>query len=277
MDWRLIQSGAADGAANMALDRALLDRMEERLGRGEPVAPMLRLYQWSSPTVSTGRHQALDAACDLDACGALGIDVVQRPTGGRGVLHDDELTYAVIAPASGPFAGAGVTRGAAAIAQAIAAGLARLGAPVEVVGGSPATASPRSHRLACFATASRAEVVASGRKLCGSAQLRGRAAFLQHGSLPLTFDPARQAIALGSDPALLAGRAVGLAEVMGRRPSPEEAARAIASGFAAVLGARLAASDPDGEESGLAVHLAAALRADERRWRGAGTPAGGAP
>ena len=86
--WRLLRSGAADGAANMALDRALLDEMEASLAAGDEVRPVLRLYAWEPAAVSTGRHQQLERACDLAACRAAGVDVVQRPTGGRGVLHD---------------------------------------------------------------------------------------------------------------------------------------------------------------------------------------------
>lgn len=269
--WRLISSGAADGASNMALDRALLDVMERRLLAGESPRPVLRLYSWTAPTVSTGRHQRFEAACDAETCRDAGIDLVQRPTGGRAVLHDDELTYAVVAPGAGRFAGPGVGRGAAAIAGALRDGLSRLGARVEVVQGAPAD-SPRAVRLACFATASRAEVVASGRKLCGSAQLRSRAAMLQHGSLPITFDAGRQARFLGSDASLLASRATSLVEELGRRPSIGDTVDAVARGFEAALDAMLDASEPDDAERRHAADLDAAWRADARRWAPAPAP-----
>jgi lipoate-protein ligase A len=270
--WRLISSSAADGASNMALDRALLDVMDARLLAGESAVAVLRLYSWTAPTVSTGRHQRFEAACDDGACRDAGIDLVQRPTGGRAVLHDDELTHAVIAPCVGRFQGPGVNRGAAAIALALSDGLSRLGARVEVVQGAPAD-SPRAVRLACFATASRAEVVSSGRKLCGSAQLRSRAALLQHGSLPITFDAARQARFLGSDAAFLASRATSLVEELGRRPPDGEIREALVRGFETALDVRLEASELDDAERRHAAQLEAAWRADPRRWSPAPTQA----
>lgn len=266
--WRLIQDGALDGAANMARDRALLDAMEARLIAGEAVAPVLRLYAWDAPTVSIGRHQEPEAACDVAECDRLGIPVVQRPTGGRAVLHDDEITYAVVAPASGAFEGSGVERGAAVIARAIARGLATLGASVQAVRGV-APSSPRAVREACFLSASRSELVVGRRKVVGSAQLRLRHALLQHGSIPLSFDAARHARALGSSAELLARHAAGLDEALGSRPAASEVRDAIALGFANELDAAMGGSRLDDDEAARESALADAWRADPLRWRAA--------
>jgi len=263
--WRLILDGPRDGAANMAIDRALLDVMEGRLLEGDAPHPILRLYAWDLPTVSTGRHQPLDEACDLEACREEGIPVVQRPTGGRAVLHEDEVTYAVVAPAEGRFGGAGVTAASAVLAEALARGLGLLGADVASVRGTP-VASARAAREACFLSASRSEIVVSGRKLCGSAQFRGRGAFLQHGALPIVFDAERQARLLRSDAQLLKRHAIGLAEALGRRPSVDEVHDALRSGFEEVTACGFERVGLSREESSRAEQLAVTLRSEPARF-----------
>src|SRR6476661_8392850 len=90
--WDLIIDGQLDGDSNMAIDAALLEEVEE----SALPKTIVRLYQWRRPTISLGRNQKLESAVDQEYCEAHGIDIVHRPTGGRAVLHDDELTYAVI-------------------------------------------------------------------------------------------------------------------------------------------------------------------------------------
>src|SRR5512137_1406754 len=90
--WRLIRSGALPGAMNMALDDALLHAVADGAS-----PPILRLYRWRPATLTVGYAQSLDAGVDLEACRAAGVEVIRRPTGGRAVLHDREVTYAVIA------------------------------------------------------------------------------------------------------------------------------------------------------------------------------------
>src|SRR5438552_14152793 len=92
MAWELIIDGTLDGAANMAVDAALLGEVERFPG----ARTVVRFYGWRRPTISLGRNQKVEKAVDVDYCRANGIDIVHRPTGGRAVLHDDELTYAVI-------------------------------------------------------------------------------------------------------------------------------------------------------------------------------------
>lgn len=163
----------------MRADRDLLAALEA--GRG---GPTLRLYAWSPWTVSLGAHQDPAAALDAAALAERGWGWVRRPTGGRAVLHAEEITYAVAAPLAGPFAG-----GLAACHRRIGQALARFYAAcgVDAALTRPAAAAdldPRSPRP-CFASPGLAELEAGGRKLAGSAQRRGRRAFLQHGSLPL--------------------------------------------------------------------------------------------
>jgi lipoate-protein ligase A len=264
-NWRLLRSGAADGAANMALDRALLDEMEAALAAGEEPRPLLRLYAWEPAAISTGRHQKLERACDLEACREAGVDVVQRPTGGRGVLHENEVTYSVIAPALGPFEGTGVTAALSVIAGALVSGLRGIGVPVDAARGAPPT-SPKERKGACFSSTSRQEVVVDGRKLCGSAQFRGRRAFLQHGSLPVVFDVERQARLLGASAEILAAKALGLSDCLNELPEALVVEEAIERGFVTELGVSFEHESPTESETSRRDELAAALRADPARW-----------
>ncbi len=264
-NWRLLRSGAADGAANMALDRALLDEMESALAAGAEPRPVLRLYGWAPAAVSTGRHQQLERACDLEACREAGVDVVQRPTGGRGVLHENEVTYTVIAPALGPFEGTGVTAALSVIAGALVTGLRGLGVAVDAARGAPPT-SPKERKGACFSSTSRQEVVVDGRKLCGSAQFRGRRAFLQHGSLPLLFDVERQARLLGASAELLAAKAVGLSDCLDELPAVAAVEEAIERGFVEELSLSFTHETPSEAEARRCDELARGIRDDPTRW-----------
>lgn len=168
--WRLIIDGRLDGMLNMALDRAC--QMARQQGF---VPPTLRLYGWSRPTVTLGRFQ--DAA-DVDADVALssGVDIVKRATGGRGVLHDDEVTYSVVAAVDD-----GVPEGVAAsyrhLAAALAAAYGLLGVSAGLTDGRPTAGS-----AACYLSSAGADLAVAGRKLSGSAQVWSGGTVLQHGS-----------------------------------------------------------------------------------------------
>ena len=135
--WTVVFDPPRDGAANMAVDHALAETVE-------PDAAWLRLYRWVRPTLSLGRNEPAADVYDLARAEGLGIDVVRRPTGGRGVLHDAELTYAVVAPV----AAVGRLRAAyAAVHAGLAAGLRSLGADARLAAGV-APGPPRAG--ACF-------------------------------------------------------------------------------------------------------------------------------
>src|SRR5512142_3215722 len=124
--WRLVEPGAAPrpGAENMAIDRAVAASVEAG-GR-----PALRFYYWDPPCLSLGRNQPARGVYDAAAAAARGIDIVRRPTGGRAVLHDRELTYGV-AVRVGELGSPRETY--AAVNRALVAGLRRLGVPALVV------------------------------------------------------------------------------------------------------------------------------------------------
>lgn len=159
----------------MALDHALA---QECL----PGEGVLRLYGWSRPTVSFGRNEPARGRYDERLAEALGIAFVRRPTGGRAVLHDDEVTYALVAPLRSL---GGLREAYVRIHRGLVAGLHALGAPAELASGEkavPPDAGP------CFQRPAPGEVTLAGRKLVGSAQARVGDALLQHGSVLLRGD-----------------------------------------------------------------------------------------
>jgi lipoate-protein ligase A len=175
--WTLLHDPSPrPGWYNMALDQALLDRAE-RTGEG-----FVRLYAWSPWCLSFGRHEPAQRRYDRERIRALGIDTVRRPTGGRAVWHARELTYAVAAPVS--WFG-GLAMAYRVVHEMLARALGRLGVSATLA--PPSTPGPIGAG-ACFASHAGGEVLAGGRKLVGSAQLRQGSAFLQHGSMLLEDD-----------------------------------------------------------------------------------------
>ena len=173
-DWRLVvEPQGRPGAENMAVDEALL-REAGRTG-----VSVLRLYRWSPPCISFGRHEPARARYDRDEIRRLGLDTVRRPTGGRAVWHADEVTYALAAPISG----------LGSLRDSYVDIHARLAAALRCLGVAAELASPRPPAGlgtgACFATPAGGEVLVAGRKVVGSAQRREAGAFLQHGSILL--------------------------------------------------------------------------------------------
>src|SRR5687767_2022966 len=125
--WRLLDTGPADGFTNMAVDEALLETYA-----AQALSPTLRFYTWSPPALSLGYAQSI-ASIDLGYCQTLGIDVVRRPTGGRAVLHDREVTYSVIIREDDPLAAAGVLASYLTISRALICGLSYLGINAELL------------------------------------------------------------------------------------------------------------------------------------------------
>jgi len=238
--WRLLLDGAADGYTNMAIDEAIL---EAHLA-GE-IPPTVRFYRWQPPCLSIGYFQRAGRAVDEAGCRELGVDWVRRPTGGRAILHDIELTYSVVASEGDTAVEGGVLASYRKISAALMAGLGRLGAPAEMV-----AEKMRGHSLgsaACFDAPSAYEVTIDGRKVIGSAQVRRGGALLQHGAILLEVDIARQVGVIHPPPdvsreelaELLAPRLISLREALGRPVSPEELAAALRAGFEEAWGTPL--------------------------------------
>ena len=175
-DWRLLVDPPSSGGWNMAVDEVLLEGVAA--GR---TAPTLRFYRWMPACLSLGYFQPFDVV-DTDGCRTRGIDVVRRPTGGRAILHDRELTYSVTLPASVLGHDAGIVPSYQRLSLALQAGLQDLGVPATLA--PHETAPPGGdHGPVCFDRPSAHEILLGGRKLVGSAQVRRGGALLQHGSI----------------------------------------------------------------------------------------------
>lgn len=233
----------------MAVDAALVDSV--RAG----AAPALRFYRWDPPCLSLGRNQPAAGRYDLDALRAAGVEVVRRPTGGRAVLHHHELTYSVVAP-EGVLGGPRASY--AAINRALVAGLRRLGVAARL---QPRTGrrAPAPSLAPCFDEPAEGEVVAGGRKLVGSAQLREAGVVLQHGSLLLEDDQREvRGWTLGPPRAGDGGEGPAtLADLCDPVPSWERLTDALAAGWEETTGAPLAAAELDFSEREAASRLAA--------------------
>lgn len=219
--FRLLDTGAADGAWNMAVDEAMLEA--HRLGLAPPT---LRVYQWARPTLSLGYAQKAEGF-DLEAIAAAGIDVVRRPTGGRAVLHAGDFTYAIVASGLPE----GVRASYALLAEGLAKGIEKLGLACELAPGE--LGAGRSED--CFRAATQADLLAAGRKLIGSAQTRRVGAVLQHGSLYLQYPRELARVVFGKEHAEIAD----LATLLGRTPSWDEVAEAFTQGIGEYLDVRL--------------------------------------
>ena len=172
--WRFINSDARPGAFNMAIDRFLANQGQ----------PCLRVYGWHPPAISLGFHQPIEQV-DLVKCHQDNIDVVLRPTGGRAVLHAQELTYAVVLPQSSSFYDRSVLPVYETISKAIITSLQRLDLPIqwEPAQKTPKNLSKGALASVCYASTVQYEIGYQGKKLVGSAQRRIGGAVLQHGSI----------------------------------------------------------------------------------------------
>jgi lipoyl(octanoyl) transferase len=237
--WRLLRHGAGTGAYNMAVDEAITQAIAAGL-----VLPTLRFYAWEPPCVSLGRNQPA-AGVDRARCAERGYDIVRRPTGGRAILHTDELTYSIVASPSHPLMQGYVLDSYLRISHGLVAGLQRLGIPAEEAPGTNRGGPDVS--AACFEVPSAYEIVAGTRKVLGSAQARRSTSVLQHGSLPLVGDLTRVVDCLSFDDeaerealrASLQGHAATVEELLGRVVTYDEAVDAMAAGMVEALGIEL--------------------------------------
>jgi lipoate-protein ligase A len=248
--WRLILSPPADGAANMAIDEAMLEAVSEG-----SMPSTLRLYAWEPACLSLGYAQA-SSEVDAERLTTHGWSIVRRPTGGRAILHIDELTYAIAAPTSDLQVEGGVLASYRRLSAGLLAGLRQLGLAPEVRDAEPVGDDERADPV-CFEVPSAYEITVGGRKLVGSAQLRRQGGVLQHGSLPLTGDIGRICTVLDfPDEATrrlrierLRSRAATAEGLLGRPVAWAEAARAIQAGFSEALGLRFDQRDLSQDEA----------------------------
>ncbi len=234
--WRLILSPPTTGVVNMAIDEAILEGVA-----GDSSPPTMRLYAWDPACLSLGYAQPYRDV-DQARMQQLGWDLVRRSSGGRAILHTEELTYALIAPIENPHFPGGVLESYRYLSQGLAAALTSLGLDPETkIQDSDDDDSPLSP--ICFQIPSAYEITIEGKKLIGSAQVRRRGAVLQHGSLPLRGDITRVCQALNfkneeereKAAKKLGASAATLASLLREPPTWSEAADAMIMGFTEAL------------------------------------------
>jgi lipoate-protein ligase A len=249
-EWRLIHSSAATGAVNMAVDEAILEAVQN-----ETSPPTLRLYDWDPACLSLGYAQSIKDV-DEEALSANGWEVVRRPTGGRAILHIDEMTYSVIGPDDEARLAGGVKESYLRLSSALLASLDSLSVAAIREGKKERGTQQQEENPVCFEAPSDYEITIDGKKLVGSAQARRKKGVLQHGSLPLSGDIGRITHALSyKNDALrekiaerVRSKATTVENAIGRKVSWDEAAEAFAKGFAEALNISLVEGELSAEE-----------------------------
>ena len=239
----MIEDGPRGGELNMAIDMAILAACELR-----EVPPTLRLYSWEQPTLTVGYAQDIDREIDLTRCRELGISVVRRPTGGRALLHSDEMTYSFIAPVPHSRFPPSLKGAYNVIARALLAGLHELGVKDAVLAKKGAVGRRRIffRSPSCLSSINHWEIEVQGAKLVGSAQRRTKRAFLHHGSILITCDRVllnslfKHKVVDSRVRAMniLNNKVITLSECLGKDVVREEVSQAIKHGFSRILSGR---------------------------------------
>lgn len=253
--WYFLDSGNQSPAYNMALDEALLDWHSE--GK---IPPTIRFYGWAPATLSIGYFQKVEKEINMDAVHAHNLGFVRRPTGGRGVLHEHELTYSVIVSEDYPEMPKTVTEAYRVISEGILKGFHHLG--LDAYFAVPKTSEERDslknpRSAVCFDAPSWYELVVEGRKVAGSAQTRQKGVILQHGSILLDIDEEKlfSLFKYTNDrvkermKAAFKNKAVAINEISTRRISLDEAKEAFYKGFTEGLNIELVPYELSSAES----------------------------
>jgi len=237
---------------NMAIDEAIMIAHREGL-----VPPTIRFYQWSPAAVSLGYFQNLEKEIDVDVCKNLGIDIVRRPTGGKAVLHDKELTYSFIIRENHPLVNGSILETYKKISGGIIRGLSYLGIKAELVplreklksapsGNEAKSKIPHSDiKSICFSVPSQYEVQVKGKKIVGSAQVRKREIVLQHGSLLIELEKDKLFSVFNFPSAKIREKlktgfkATSLEEILKEKINFSELSEILPRGFEEEFGARL--------------------------------------
>lgn len=234
--WRLIKSAPAPGSWNMAVDEALLESTRE--GKAPPT---LRLFAWEPACLSLGYAQEFTDV-DMERLNARGWEVVRRTTGGRAIVHTDELTYSVTGADNEPRLAGDILTSYLRLSTAILAALENLGLAVETHQKEQVEKRPMADPV-CFEVPSNYEMTINGKKLVGSSQARKKGGVLQHGVLPLYGDLTRitEVLVFDSEEARsrtaerLLQRASNVEMALGYQVTWDQAAKAFETGFSRTL------------------------------------------
>jgi lipoate-protein ligase A len=236
----------------MAIDEAVFLQSRESL-------PTLRFYSWLVPAVSIGHFQQVVPDIDLEACRKFEVDLVRRPTGGKAVFHDHDLTYAVVGRERRDGFPSDILGTYQMIGRCLIRGLGNIGIEATMAEDGRAV-SQVDAKASCFAAPSRFEILIEGRKICGSAQMRSSGAFLQHGSLLLDFDAARtgEFMKTGCNQRQIERLRASVTSIRGEGlplPDMQTLCSALKTGFEEVLNIRLEAGTLTREEEALKERL----------------------
>jgi lipoate-protein ligase A len=233
--WRWIETKTANGAFHMAADQALLENASTIQ------TPTLRVYSWKPACISLGIHQSIHDI-DLDLCRRDNVDVVRRPSGGRGVFHHEEITYSVIFPRGSSMYLRSLTEIYDQINRGLLCGIRKLGVPAEIEKRSLDIRNHYQSKLStsCFSAAAKYEIVIHGKKMVGSAQRKLPSGVLQHGSIlighgnPVLTDYLKDVGSKGKAEMrrFLAGKSISIEEALDRNVTIEEVVAAIKQGMA---------------------------------------------
>jgi lipoyl(octanoyl) transferase len=255
--WRLVKSLPSSASYNMALDETFLFTTARK-----KTPPTLRLYSWESPSISLGYAQSINDV-DQEELSKRKWQLVRRPTGGRAILHTDELTYSITASLDNPLVEGSLLESYQRIAGLLQKALKSLGAVTHAENAPELHSNSSKADPVCFQTPSNFEITWNGKKLIGSAQARKMGGVLQHGSLPLSGDlsritqvltyPSEQDRETSAQKTL--AQATTLKEVTGMHISWEDAAIAIITSFKDEFGISFIMGQPTKEEISYAVNL----------------------
>ncbi|MEK4229919.1 lipoate--protein ligase family protein [Solibacillus sp. FSL H8-0538] len=243
--WYFINSGPCRASYNMALDEALLDWHSTGA-----IPPVIRFYEWNPATISIGYFQRAEKDINLEAVRAQGLGFVRRPTGGRAVLHDQELTYSIIVSENYPNMPQTVTEAYRVLSEGLLVGFQNLG--LDAYFSVPETKEQRDDlkkpkSAVCFDAPSWYELVVEGKKVAGSAQTRQKGVILQHGAILLDLDEDKLLSVFNfSSPeakermrAKLPEKAVAMNRLVEQPLSVEQCVKAFHSGFEEALQIKL--------------------------------------
>lgn len=235
--FRLIKDKPASGAWNMAVDEAIF----ESVCRGDSL-PTVRLYAWEPACLSLGYSQS---ASDVDEkrLDAEGWHWVRRLTGGKAILHVDEITYSIMAPIDHPLVSGTLLESYLRIATGLLEALKLMGINGEV-NEDPIPMNSMQTGPICFEVPSAYEITFLGKKVLGSAQARRATGVLQHGTLPLEGDLGRiTQVLVFNDPiekqmalTSLLEHATTVETILKKKVNWEKSARFLETGFARKLG-----------------------------------------
>jgi lipoate-protein ligase A len=230
--WLFLDDGQKSGAENMAADEFILKRVKR-----PDVGAILRLYSFAPPAISIGFHQDPDSVLNIDALRRDEIHLVRRITGGRALLHDEEITYCIAASTEEEVFKSGLRERFMSVSEALTEALAVLGVKARISRGKKESRN-REMTSPCLISVSRHEITAGGRKIVASAQRSSGTAFIQHGSILLGAGSKRISKYLKGDWGNLDRHVTSIFEETGISPGYGKCVEAIKKGFAGKFGVR---------------------------------------